>query len=340
MLNQKPFGIPIVLVTAAIVFLFALACVSWRMTARITTDVPVAGTPRLIDGILALTERIVALDASSGTTSSDELRSSRLRLIASGQIEVQNYLIDHFGEEVSPQYLSLMRDYLLLAVGPVFMDSSGGDDVNALIAIEHIEAATATEADPSIVGYERSQILNAIDVGSLKDSLPSGIFMINDYPSSGAYNIFGGVYRITMQGSRVEVANLPVVEEVKSRLALRGTAQDGADAAAPFLFTNAIFDPSSKVIVEDGMLPFGLYPCSDANFFKIESDRLINIRTETPIACIGKEIGGPEDVDRLFSPDTNFGIRKVTYQMATSTYQRALGMSLMAGNSSSDTVAH
>ena len=282
-----------------------------------------------MSSVFDLTDRITTLEASSTDDQAaleDKLRFRRLNLMTEDGSEVEQYLSDHLATDASSNlYLNMLHDYLLVAVGPVFVGFTGSDSsagIGVASAIARVREATSTEAQPGVT-MMTTQLLNDIAPDSVRDALTSGVFFLNDLSNSGAYNIFAAPFRLSIGDGHVRATALPVIEEESDGLVVRGDPKEGSDDTPPFVLTNAVYDQTTGEIIEYGMLPFGMYPCNDVEFFKILSDRLIHVRTETPIVCIGKTIESPDDLSTYFSDSTDFSKRQGIYQMSTSTFERA-----------------
>lgn len=334
MLRRKVFGVPL---GVLILSLLVIVAVGFQYVREQGSSDGHPQSAQQSDSVMAqvtsLTSRIMALaDADSNASSTDQLRIDRLELMNGHRAEIELYLSEvqaHPTPVNFDQYLNILRDYLLLAVGPVFSDPITGDGhEDALTALSSVSSATSTDEDADMKAMDREGILDAVDSDSFVATSSPGFFTLDDRYNSGAYNIFMAPYSTRFENGRLIVSPLTVIDEYKGSLVILDSKQESADDELPYSLTNAHYDAASGDVIEYGMLPFGQYPCNGQDEYAILPDRLIHIRSEIPTVCIGKDIESPDDLSKYFKIDEMFDEFTTTYSIASSTYERAVRMDL------------
>lgn len=219
---------------------------------------------------------------------------------------IVKHLIDHKGD-LSPEYRSLYSKFILSQyVKHHSSDSNGLDNYYGQEIL--MQGVDYHGIDPFQV--EILSVTPNID-----------LVLVADIPSSGAYNIYNSLSKVTFTYNDIKVApfNNIIDTTIKDISLIKEQPIESGD----YRFVNSWFNYGDWTLNIYGMKPFGLYLCSINSKYAFYGDRLILVSQTQARDCKTFDMEQPQDIPEDF--DTT---QVEIYKISPEILERAINLKI------------
>lgn len=228
------------------------------------------------------------------------------KYIKSHPHEVEKYIANNAAPTNTKMWESITSLYTLFIAFKMYPDDFPNLSNDKYKSVEEMFVDRSTSYDRSMADYNFDFY-----------ERPNGNYIIqaDDLLNSGAYNISSYFYTMKLDKVKghISINKINVINYHAS-----GTLEMGNSADT----SNYNYDTKSDMIISYGMKPFGMYPCNDNYYYEILDDRMILKKIMSVTACIGKDIGSPEDVYKYFNDKTDFSKMTLISSITDELYEK------------------
>lgn len=250
-----------------------------------------------------------------------EARFERLKYISLNKSIVDAYLIQNLDKKDTEEYQQLFIDYSL----SIF---NVGDNGNVPLP-EYLTVTKEQDVKNNTDWFIDTAygFFTYQDIYFLEPNLVLAIIVNKE--NSGAYNYDSYIYTFKIKNGKIEkytpkLLSYNIKDSKVKALYLDRDFKNGVDVRGAGYFGSVYYEPKLKKIIGSTFKPFGLYPCSEGEYYDVYFDRLILTKTEVPEYCIGRDFTypGSPDFEKLLEgqddPYKIFDKIKVLYEATPS----------------------